>query len=74
MTRASGTGNLKDVRINQSKAEEYISSSSRVDADTLMSFARTVLVALCSERHLNIVGQKNVLAQRLIRWVRLIAA
>ncbi|KIK38450.1 hypothetical protein CY34DRAFT_108662 [Suillus luteus UH-Slu-Lm8-n1] len=62
----SSTG--KDVRINQSKAEEYISSSSRVDADTLMSYARTVLVALCSERHLNIVGKKNVLAQRLIRW------
>ncbi|KAG1848575.1 hypothetical protein C8R48DRAFT_778790 [Suillus tomentosus] len=33
-----------------------------------MSYTRTVLVALCSERHLSIVGQKNVLVQRLIRW------
>jgi hypothetical protein len=38
-----------------------------------MNYARTVLVSLCSERHLSIVGKKKVLAQRLIRWVRLIA-
>ncbi|KAG2094659.1 uncharacterized protein F5147DRAFT_657130 [Suillus discolor] len=63
---ASTTG--KEVRNNQRKAEEYISASSEVDSDTLMTYTRIVLVALCSEQHLNIVSQKKILVQRLIRW------
>ncbi|KAG1839802.1 hypothetical protein F4604DRAFT_1691074 [Suillus subluteus] len=63
---ASSTG--KEVRNSQRKAEEYISASSEVDPDTLMSYTRIVLVALCSERHLSIVGQKKILVQRLVRW------
>jgi hypothetical protein len=73
MAPESASSAAKEVRNNQRMAEEYISSSSQVDVDTLMSYTRIVLVALCSERHLNTVGQKKVLSQRLIRWVCLIA-
>jgi hypothetical protein len=65
----SGSSAMKEVRNNQRTAEEYLSSTLQVDADILMSYTRNVLVALCSERHLNIVGQKKVLVQRLIKWV-----
>jgi hypothetical protein len=38
----------KEVRNNQRKAEEYISASSEVDSDTLMTYTRIVFIALCS--------------------------
>ncbi|KAG1905079.1 uncharacterized protein F5891DRAFT_889289, partial [Suillus fuscotomentosus] len=66
LSSLSSTG--KEVQNNQRTAEEYVSASSEVDPDTLMGYTRIVLVALCSERHLSIVGQKRILVQRLIRW------
>ncbi|KAG1877161.1 hypothetical protein C8R48DRAFT_768708 [Suillus tomentosus] len=63
---ASGSGTA--IRNNQRTAEEYISLSLKVNPDTLMTYTRIVLVALCSEQHLSIIGQKKVPVQCLIRW------
>jgi hypothetical protein len=65
----SASGSEKAARNDRTTAEEYISSSLEVDPETLMGYSRIVLVALCSERHLSIIGQKKALVQRLIRWV-----
>jgi hypothetical protein len=66
----SGSGKLEQN--NGWTAEEYIFSSLEVNPDTLMSYSQIILIVLCSEQHLSIVGQKKVLVQHLIQWVCLI--